>query len=140
MLQPKKSKYQKQFRGKLRGIASSRTRLEFGEYGLKARESGWLTARQIEAARRAITHHTRRGGRIWMRIFPDKPVTKKPNEVGMGGGKGDIAFYVARVKRGTVIFEIGAVSCTLAEEAMHLASHKLPIKTQFVTKETMEGK
>jgi large subunit ribosomal protein L16 len=140
MLQPKKLKYRKQFRGKLRGTASRRISLEFGEYGLKAKESGHLTARQIEAARRAITHHTRRGGRVWMRIFPDKPVTKKPNEVGMGGGKGDVAFYVAPVKRGTVILEMGAVPYDLAEEAIRLASHKLPIKTQFITKEMVESK
>lgn len=140
MLQPKKLKYRKQFRGKIRGAASRRTSLDFGEYGLKAEESGWLTARQIEAARKAITHHTRRGGRVWIRVFPDKPVTKKPDEVGMGGGKGDVAFYVARVKRGTVMFELGAVPYDLAEEALCLASSKLPIKTQFITKETVVGK
>jgi large subunit ribosomal protein L16 len=135
MLQPKKLKHRKQFRGKLRGATSRRVSLEFGEYGLKAKESGRLTARQIEAARRAITHHTRRGGRVWVRVFPDKPVTKKPNEVGMGGGKGEVAFYIAPVKRGTVILEMGAVSYDLAEEAMRLASRKLPIKTRFITKD-----
>lgn len=134
MLQPRKSKHRKQFRGKKKGAASRRLSIEFGEFGLKACESGWLTARQIEAARRAMAHHTRRGGRIWIRVFPDKPVTRKPAEVRMGGGKGDVTGFVAPVKAGVVIFEMGAVSRELAEEAMRLAAHKLPVKTRFIVK------
>lgn len=110
------------------------TAVSFGEYGLKALTTGWVTSRQIEAARRSMTHYTKRGGRIWIRIFPDKPITKKPAETRMGGGKGDVSEYVAVVKAGRVLFEMGAVTQDIAREAMRLASHKLPIKTRFVQK------
>lgn len=135
MLQPKKLKYRKQFRGKRGGISASNTELTFGQFGLKALDAGWVTARQIEAARRAMTHHTKRGGRIWIRIFPAKPVSKKPPEVRMGGGKGDTAEYVAVVKPGTILFEMGAVTQDVAQEAMRLASHKLGVKTRFLSRE-----
>ena len=108
--------------------------VNFGEYGLKALDSGWVTSRQIEAARRAMTHYTKRGGRIWIRIFPDKPITKKPAETRMGSGKGDVSEYVAVVKSGRILFEMGAVAADIAKEALRLASHKLPIKTRFVKK------
>ncbi|MDP3998812.1 MAG: 50S ribosomal protein L16 [bacterium] len=135
MLAPKKAKFRKQFRGKMGGIATRGASLNFGEYALKSEEAGWVTSRQIEAARRVITHYTRRGGRIWIRIFPDKPVTHKPSETGMGGGKGDVTGYVAVVRPGRIIFEMGGVSREVAEEAMRLASHKLPLHAKFVTRE-----
>lgn len=134
MLQPKKLKHRKQFRGKMRGVSATNTEVTFGQFGLKALACGWVTARQIEAARRAMTHYTQRGGRIWIRIFPYKPVTKKPPEVRMGSGKGDVNEYVAVVKPGAVLFEMAAVSKETAQEAMRLASHKLGIKTRFVSK------
>ncbi len=109
----------------------------FGDFGMQALESAWLTARQIEAARRAITHHLRRGGNVWIRIFPDKPVTKKPAETRMGGGKGAVDHWVAVVKRGRIIFEIGGISEEMAREAVRLASHKLPIDVRFAVKETL---
>jgi large subunit ribosomal protein L16 len=125
----------KSFRGKRRGVATRTNRLNFGLYGLKAQEAAWLTSRQIEAARRAMTHYTQRGGRIWIRVFPDKPITKKPAETRMGSGKGDVYEYVAVVKPGTILFEMGAVPHEIAKEAIRLASHKLPIKTVFISKE-----
>ena len=134
MLAPKRAKYRKQFRGKRRGIATRGNNLSFGSHGLKSLESAWITARQIEAARRAMTHYTKRGGRIWIRIFPHKPITKKPAETRMGSGKGDVDQYVAVVKPGTVLFEMGAVEPSVAEEAIRLAAHKLPIKTKIITK------
>ncbi|OGD92532.1 50S ribosomal protein L16 [Candidatus Curtissbacteria bacterium RIFCSPHIGHO2_01_FULL_41_44] len=134
MLAPKRAKYRKQFRGKRKGIAGRGTILSFGSYGLKSEESAWVTARQIEAARRAMTHYTKRGGRIWIRIFPDKPVTKKPAETRMGSGKGDVSEYVAVVKPGMILFEMGAVEANVAQEALRLAAHKLPIKTRVVTR------
>ncbi len=134
MLAPKRAKYRKQFRDKMKGVATRRTSLAFGSFGLKSLGLGWLTARQIEAARRAMTHYTKRGGRIWIRIFPDKPVTAKPAETRMGSGKGDVDHYVAPVKAGTIIFEIGAVEDDVAREAMRLAAHKLPIKTKIVSR------
>lgn len=134
MLVPKRAKYRKQFRGTLGRIDTRGTQINFGEYGLKALVSGWITSRQIEAARRAMTHYTKRGGRIWIRIFPDKPITKKPAETTMGGGKGDVSGYVAVVKAGRMLFEMGAVSEGIAREAMRLAAHKLPIKTKFITR------
>ena len=134
MLAPKRAKYRKQFRNKMKGIARSRTTLSFGSFGLKSLGLGWITARQIEAARRAITHYTKRGGRIWIRVFPDKPVTKKPAETRMGSGKGDVDHFVATVKPGTIIFEMGAVEESVAKEAMRLASHKLPFKTKIISK------
>ncbi len=135
MLVPKRAKYRKQFRGKLRGTAHAGTRISFGEYGLIAEATGWITARQIESARRAITHYTQRGGRVWIRIFPDKPVSKKPPEVRMGGGKGDVAEFVASVKRGRMLFEMAGVTKETAFAALRLAAHKLSIKTRIVEKE-----
>ena len=134
LMYPKKAKYRKTFRGRMTGVASRRTQLAFGVMGLKAKEPGWLTSRQIEAARRAMTHHTQRGGRIWIRIFPDKPVTKKPAETRMGSGKGDVDEYVAVVRPGTILFEMGAVDSSLAQEALTLAAAKLPIKTIIIQK------
>lgn len=135
LLVPKRAKYRKTFRGKRGGPATRGNALSFGTFGLKATERGWITSRQIESARRAITHFTARGGRIWIRIFPDKPVTKHPAESRMGSGKGDVIGYVAVVKPGSVIFEMGSVPAVTATEALRLASHKLPVKTRFVTKE-----
>ena len=135
MLVPKRAKYRKQFRGKLTGTAHAGTRISFGEYGLISEGTGWVTARQIESARRAITHYTQRGGRMWIRIFPDKPISKKPPEVRMGGGKGDIAEFVAPVKRGRMLFEMAGISQETAFAALRLASHKLSVKTRIVAKE-----
>jgi len=134
MLAPKRAKYRKQFRNRMKGLASSGTNLAFGSWGIKSLERAWLSARQIEAARRAMTHYTKRGGRIWIRVFPDKPVSKKPAETRMGSGKGDVDHYVAVVKPGTVIFEMGAVEEGVAKEAMRLAAHKLPVKTLIISK------
>lgn len=136
LLQPKKTKHRKMFKGKRTGIATRGNKLAFGTFGLKAMECGWITARQIESARRAMAHFTQRGGRIWIRIFPDKPVTKHPAESRMGSGKGEVEGYVAVIKPGQVIFEIGAVTETIAQEALRLASHKLPLDTKFVGKQT----
>ncbi len=135
MLLPKRVKYRKQQRGMIKGNAHSGTELSFGEFGLVALGTGWMTSRQIESARRAITHFTQRGGRIWIRIFPDKPITKKPPETRMGSGKGDVYEYVARIKPGRLLFEMGGVTKETALEALRLASHKLPIKTRFIEKE-----
>lgn len=134
MLAPKRAKYRKQFRGKRRGLALRGNTLAFGAYGLKSQESGWVTARQIEAARRAMTHYTKRGGRIWIRIFPHKPVSKKPAETRMGSGKGDVDHFVAVVKPGAVIFEMGAIDQKTAFEAIRLAGNKLSIKTKIISK------
>ncbi len=134
MLAPKRAKYRKQFRNRMKGLATRGHDLAFGQFGLKSLEPAWVTARQIEAARRAMTHYTKRGGRIWIRIFPDKPVTKKPAETRMGSGKGDVNEYVAVVKPGMVLFEMGAVDENVAREAMRLASNKLPIKTKIISK------
>mgnify|MGYP000123084062 CR=1 FL=1 len=132
MLQPKRVKYRRAFRGRRSGIASRGSSLKFGEFALKALESGWLTARQIESARRAITHHTKRGGRLWIRIFPDKPVTKKPPETRMGSGKGAVDHYVAVVKPGNVLFEMSGVGQEVAAEALKKASAKLPIHSKLI--------
>ena len=132
MLLPKKAKYRKRFKGRIKGAAQRGNRLDFGEYGLKALEPCWLSSRQIEAARKAITHHTKRGGKLWIRIFPDKPVTKKPAEVRMGGGKGPVDHYVAVVKPGRVIFELAGVEEKLAVGALERAAQKLPIKTKVI--------
>ena len=132
MLMPKRVKYRKQHRGRRAGLSKGATKVDFGEYGLKAVEVGWVTARQIEAARIALTRHLRRGGKIWIRVFPDKPVTKKPAEVRMGKGKGAPEYWVAVVKPGRVMFEIEGVTEELAREAVRLAGHKLPIGTKFV--------
>lgn len=132
MLQPKKVKHRKWQRGRSRGIETRGTVLSFGAYGLRALEARWVTARQIEAARRAITHSIQRGGKIWIRIFPDKPVTKKPPEVTLGGGKGSVDHYVALVRPGRILFEMDGVSEDIAAEALRLAAHKLPMKTKII--------
>ncbi len=134
LLQPKRTKYRKVFKGQRGGVATRGNSLSFGTFGIKAMEAGWISARQLEAARRAMAHYTQRGGRIWIRIFPDKPITKHPAESRMGSGKGDVEGYVAVVKPGQLIFEMGAVSREIADEALRLASHKLPIDTRFVEK------
>jgi large subunit ribosomal protein L16 len=139
MLMPKRVKYRKTQRGRMRGKAQRGSTIAFGDFGLKALEPGWITARQIEAARVALTRQMKRDGRIWIRIFPDKPVTKKPAETRMGKGKGMPEFWVAVVKPGRVMFEIGGVSESLAQEALRLAAHKLPIKTKFVVSMDYEG-
>ena len=136
MLQPKRVKYRKSHKGHRRGKAQAGSSIEFGDYGLQALESAWLTGRQIEAARRAITRYIRRGGNVWIRIFPDKPVTKKAAETRQGGGKGAPDHWVAVVRPGRILFEMGGVSETVAKGAMRLASHKLPINSQFVVRET----
>ena len=136
MLQPKRVKYRKSHKGHRRGKAQAGNSVEFGDYGLQALESAWLTSRQIEAARRAITRYIRRGGNVWIRVFPDKPVTKKPAETRMGGGKGAPDHWVAVVKPGRILFEMGGVSQAVAKGAMRLASHKLPINSRFVVRET----
>jgi len=132
MLQPKRQKYRKHFRGKMRGMAVAGSRVSFGEYGLKALGRGWVSARQIEAARKTITHHTKRAGKMWIRVFPDKTYTKKGAGVRMGGGKGEIEGYVCVVKPGRVIFELAGVEEDIARESFRLATQKLPIKTKFV--------
>ena len=136
MLLPKKVKHRKWHKGRRRqkGVATRTTTVAFGSFGLKSEGYAWLTSRQIEAARRAMTRHIKRGGKVWIRIFPDKPVTKKGAEVGMGKGKGAVDHYVTVVKPGTVIFEMDGVTEDLAKEAMRLAGHKLPMKVRFVTK------
>lgn len=118
----------------MKGVSTRGNTIAFGEFGLKAKTAGWVTSRQIEAARRSITHFTQRGGRVWIRIFPDKPISKKPPETRMGGGKGDIFEYVVVVKPGRILFEMGGVTREIAQQAMRLATFKLPIKTQFVSK------
>ncbi len=135
MLAPKRAKFRKSFRGTNRGVAIRGSNVDFGEFGLKAMNNGWVTSRQIESARRTLTHHTKRGGRIWIRIFPAKPITKKPPETRMGSGKGDVAEYVAVVKAGRILFEMGAITREVAEEAMRLASAKLSIRTKFVVRD-----
>jgi len=132
MLMPKRVKYRKQFRGRMKGLALRGAKVSFGDYGLQALEPGWITSRQIEASRRAIVRYVRRGGKVWIRIFPDKPVTQKAAETRMGSGKGSVDHWVAVVKPGRVLFEITGVTEDQAKEAMRLASHKLAIKTQFV--------
>ena len=135
MLQPKRVKFRKQHRGKRRGLAMSGNEVSFGEFGIQALEPGWITARQIESARRTITHHLKRGGKVWIRIFPDKSVTAKPAETRMGSGKGAPDHWVAVVRPGRVMFEVGGVRQELAKEALRLAGHKLPVETKFVVKE-----
>jgi large subunit ribosomal protein L16 len=135
MLQPKKVKYRKQHRGHMRGLAKGGTTVAFGDYGLQALEPKWVTARQIESARQAMTRHIKRGGKVWINIFPDKPYTKKPAEVRMGSGKGNPEGWVAVIKPGRVMFEMAGVTEELAREAMRLAQHKLPLKTKFVKRE-----
>jgi large subunit ribosomal protein L16 len=135
MLQPKRVKYRKTHKGRRRGTAQAGNAVTFGEFGLQAQERAWITARQIEAARRAIVHSVKRGGKVWIRIFPDKPVTSKPAETRMGSGKGAVDHWVAVVKPGRMLFEMSGVKEELAREAMRLASNKLPIKTRFVARE-----
>lgn len=138
MLMPKKTKHRKQHRGRRRGLSKGGTTVNFGDFGLQALEAGWITNRQIESARVAITRHVRRGGRVWINIFPDKPFTKKPAEVRMGSGKGNPEGWVAVVKPGRVMFELTGVTEDVAKEAMRLAGHKLPIKCRFVTRDGAE--
>ena len=138
MLMPKKVKFRKQQRGRRRGLATRGAKVSFGDYGLQALEVGWVTARQIEAARIAMTRHIKRGGKIWIRIFPDKPVTKKPQETRMGKGKGAPDHWVAVVKPGRVLYEMEGVTEVMAKEAFRLASHKLPVMTKFVRRFEME--
>jgi len=137
MLQPKKVKHRKVFKGRNRGAAHRGNKLSFGDYGLQATSSGFVTARQIEAARIAMTRHVKRGGKIWIRVFPDKPRTSKPAETRMGKGKGPVDDWVAPVKRGRMLYEMEGVDVTIAREAMRLAAHKLSIRTQFVEREEL---
>lgn len=139
MLMPKRFKYRKMHRGRMKGKAGRGNVVSFGEYGLQALEPCWMTSRQIEAARRAIVRHVRRGGKIWIRVFPDKPVTQKAAETRMGGGKGAVDHYVAVVKPGRIIFEIAGVREEAAREALRLAGHKLPIRTRFVARQEETG-
>ncbi|MCL4339280.1 50S ribosomal protein L16 [Patescibacteria group bacterium] len=135
MLVPKRAKYRKQFRGTMGGQSLRGSYLSFGEYGLKAMSASWVSSRQIEAGRRVLTRYTAKGGRVWIRIFPDKPVSDKPPEVRMGGGKGDIVDYVAVVRPGRIIFEMGGIPEELAKEALESASSKLPLKTKFLKRD-----
>lgn len=137
MLQPKRTKFRKRFKGKNRGLAQSGNRVSFGEYGLKATERGRVSARQIEAARRAMTRHIKRGGKIWIRLFPDVPISNKPLEVRMGKGKGNVEYWVAKVQPGSVMYEMEGVTEEIAREAFRLAAAKLPIKTAFVSRTVM---
>ena len=139
MLMPKRVKYRKAHRGRMKGKAYRGSTIAFGEYALQALEPHWITSRQIEAARRAIVRHVRRGGKLWIRIFPDKPVTAKPAETRMGSGKGNVDHWVAVVKPGRILFEISGVTEEQAREAMRLASHKLPIHTRFISRAELEG-
>lgn len=139
MLSPKRTKYRKQHKGRIKGTAKGGTELNFGAYGLKATTPGRVSARQIEAARRAITRHMRRVGKLWIRVFPDLPVSQKPQEVRMGSGKGSPEWWAARVKPGRIMFELDGVSQEMAQEAFRLASAKLPVSTRFVTRIGEEG-
>lgn len=137
MLQPKRTKFRKQHKGRNRGLAQAGNRVSFGEYGLKATGRGRLTARQIEAARRAMTRHIKRGGKIWIRVFPDVPITKKPIEVRMGKGKGNVEYWVSKIQPGRVLYEMEGVAEDVARDAFKLAAAKLPFKTTFVTRNIM---
>ena len=137
MLQPKRTKFRKVHTGRNRGLAQSGNKVSFGSYGLKATDRGRMTARQIEAGRRAMTRHVKRQGKIWIRVFPDKPITKKPLEVRMGKGKGNVEYWVAQIQPGRVLYEMDGVPEELAREAFRLAARKLPVKTTFVTKQVM---
>jgi large subunit ribosomal protein L16 len=139
MLMPKKVKHRRVMKGRMRGKATRGEKLSFGDFGLKAMDAGWITDRQIEAARIAMTRHVKRGGKIWIRMFPDKPITRKPAETRMGSGKGAPDHWVAVVKPGRVLYEIQGVDENLAREAFQLAAQKLPIKTKFVTRADLEG-
>lgn len=137
MLQPKRTKFRKQHKGRNRGLATSGNRVSFGDFGLRAVDRGRLTARQIEAARRAITRHVKRGAKVWIRVFPDKPITKKPLEVRQGKGKGNVEYWVAQIQPGRMLYEMEGVEETLAREAFRLAAAKLPIRTTFATRTVM---
>ena len=139
MLVPKRVKHRKQQRGRMKGKAVKGTKITFGEFGLQALEPAWITNRQIEAARIALTRYIKRGGKVWVKIFSDKPVTSKPAETRMGSGKGAVEKWVAVVKPGRIMFEVAGIEEELAREAMRLAAHKLPIKTKFVKREGMDG-
>jgi len=134
MLQPKRTKYRKQFKGRNRGVASRGTKVNFGQYGLKAVTAGFITSRQLEAARRALTGHIKRGGKVWIRLFPDKPMTKKPLEVRQGKGKGSVEYWVAVVQPGRVVFEMAGITSAVAKTALRLAAAKLSVTTNFVTR------
>ena len=137
MLQPKRTKFRKTQKGRNRGLATTGSKVSFGEYGLKAVERGKITARQIEAARRAMTRHIKRGGKIWIRVFPDVPVSKKPLEVRMGKGKGNVEFWVCKIQPGRMLYEMEGVTETIAREAFRLAAAKIPFKTTFVSRTVM---
>ncbi len=137
MLQPKRTKFRKQQKGRNRGLANRSNAVSFGEFGLKATTRGFITARQIEAARRAITRHVKRGGKLWIRVFPDKPITKKPLEVRMGKGKGNVEYWVAPIQPGRMLYEIEGVAEDVAREAFRLASAKLSVQTSFVSRQVM---
>lgn len=137
MLQPKRTKFRKQQKGRNRGLATSGNKVSFGEYGLRATSRGRITARQIEAARRAITRHVKRGGRIWIRIFPDKPITKKPLEVRQGKGKGNVEYWVSLIQPGRMLYEMEGVGEKVAREALRRAAAKLPVRTSFVTRKVL---
>ena len=137
MLQPKRTKFRKSFRGRRKGVASTGSTIDFGEFGLKAMAADWITARQIEAARIAVTRHLHRGGQVWVRVFPDKSVSKKPAEVRMGGGKAAVDHWVAVVRPGRILFEVAGVPAQEAMEALRLASHKLPIPTKTVQRDRL---
>ncbi|HZG37451.1 MAG TPA: 50S ribosomal protein L16 [Nodosilinea sp.] len=139
MLSPKRTKFRKQHRGRMRGMAQRGSDINFGDFALQAIEPCWLTSRQIEAARRAMTRYVRRGGKIWIRVFPDKPVTMRPAETRMGSGKGNPEFWVAVVKPGRIVFEIAGVPEATAREAMRLAAFKLPFKTKFIARDSKEA-
>ncbi len=139
MLMPKRVKYRKQHPGRNKGLSHRGNTVSFGDFGLVALEPTWITSRQIEAARRAITHHVKRGGKVWIRIFPDKPVTKKPAETRMGSGKGAVDHYVAVVKPGRIMFELGGVRPDVAQEALRLAAQKMPIKCKIIGRDEVEA-
>jgi large subunit ribosomal protein L16 len=139
MLQPKRTKFRKAHKGRIKGLATKGHTVDFGSFGVKSLEAGWITARQIEAARIAMTRAMKREGQVWIRIFPDKPITKKPAEVRMGKGKGAPEYWVAVIKPGTILFEAGGISKELATEALALAAQKLPVKTRFVVRPDYEG-
>jgi len=137
MLQPKRTKFRKQMKGRNRGLAQAGNKVSFGEYGLRAVDRGRITARQIEAARRAMTRHIKRGGKIWIRVFPDKPISKKPLEVRMGKGKGNVEYWVAQIQPGSMLYEMEGVTEEIAREAFKLAAAKLPLRTAFITRTVM---
>ena len=137
MLQPKRTKFRKQFKGRNRGLAQTGNQVSFGQFGLRAISRGRITARQIEAARRAMTRHVKRGGKVWIRIFPDKPISKKPLEVRMGSGKGNVEYWVAEIQPGRMLYEMEGVTREIAEEAFKLAAAKLPVRTAFIVRTVM---